>query len=156
APASPTTAPPSPAPTTAPTAAPAPGAASPTPAAGAAAPETVGAASIRVLAHVVPTGQTPRDRGMKAIVEKVTAKTPQVKLQFDQIPWQQMQAKWLTTWSAGNATDVTLVDESLPQFIRTGVLADLTPYLNKWPKERIDDLAPKLLWQHGLVGDKKY
>jgi ABC-type glycerol-3-phosphate transport system substrate-binding protein len=115
------------------------------------------AVAIRFLGHVTPDGATTRDQAMKVIAERFGQKHPSIKLQFERIPWQEIQQKYMTAWEAGNAPDLTLVDKPyVSTNVRQGSIADLTPYLNRWPKGEPEDFYSKLVWQHGILNGKKY
>jgi multiple sugar transport system substrate-binding protein len=115
------------------------------------------AAALRYLGHVTPDGTTTRDRALKVIAERFAGKHPTIKMQFERIPFQEIQQKYMTAWEAGNAPDLTLVDKPyVSTNVRQGSIEDLTPYLSQWPKGDIDDFYTKLVWQHGTINGKKY
>jgi multiple sugar transport system substrate-binding protein len=113
--------------------------------------------TLRFLGHVTPEGTTTRDRALKVIAERFASKNPNIKMQFERIPFQEIQAKYMTAWEAGNAPDVTLVDKPyVSTNVRQGSIEDLTPYLSRWPKGEIEDFYSKLVWQHSIIDGKKY
>jgi multiple sugar transport system substrate-binding protein len=114
-------------------------------------------ATLRFLGHVTPEGTTTRDAAIKLIAERFAGKNPNIKMQFERIPFQEIQQKYMTAWEAGNAPDVTLVDKPyVLTDIRQGSIEDLTPYLNRWPKGDVEDFYTKPVWQHTVVNGKKY
>jgi len=115
------------------------------------------AATLRFLGHVTPEGTTTRDRAMKVIAERFASKNPTIKMQFERIPFQELQQKYMTSWEAGNAPDLSFVDKPyVSTDVRQGSIEDLTPYLSRWPKGEVEDFYSKLVWQHNVINGKKY
>ncbi len=73
---------------------------------------------------------------------------PKLPIRLEQIQWDKIDAKSIADFRAGVGHDVVITSPQLmPQHFEVGDLLNLSPYVSKWPKEKIDDISWSATWQ---------
>ncbi len=69
-------------------------------------------------------------------------------VRLEQIRWDKIDAKSISDYRAGVSHDVLMTSpQFMPQHFKEGDLLNLTPYVSKWPKEKLDDISWSPSWR---------
>lgn len=86
-------------------------------------------------------------RWLEKVKEGFEKANPGIKVEFEWIKWDELDLKSLRDFRAGISHDVIY---SSPQYYGlhsvAGDLLDLSPYIEKWPKETLDDFTWSPVW----------
>jgi len=88
-------------------------------------------------------------RWLKGIVRQFEEAHPRLDgVRLEQIPWDKIDAKSISDHRAGVSHDVLMTSpQFMPQHFKEGDLLDLTPYVSKWSKEKLDDISWSPSWR---------
>ena len=114
--------------------------------------------TLRMWTFLNPTGQAPREKALKILIDRFEAANPGTKIQVEQQVWDQMTPKFFAAHGAGNAPDVIwVVMDQFPAAVQLGALANLHDlFIKKWPKEQVEAINDTF-WEFGGYGaDKHY
>jgi multiple sugar transport system substrate-binding protein len=102
-------------------------------------------------------GADTRGKATKSSTDRFMQAHPNTKVQFEITPWPQLGNKYQAAWEAGNAPDAVWVRmDWLTTQVKQGALAVMDDRVAAKPKDDIDDLAWKSLWDSGVVNGKRY
>ena len=89
------------------------------------------------------SGNTPRDRALKLIVEKFEAQNPEIRVRVESQVWSTLPERFVMAHRAGNAPDIGWVNgENMGLLVNSGVAADLGPLItDRWSPSMRQDLV---------------
>jgi multiple sugar transport system substrate-binding protein len=85
---------------------------------------------------------------LNRVVGQFEKRHPDRPVRLEYIAWDKIDAKSLADYRAGVSHDVLMTSpQFMPQHFVEGDLLDLTPFLLKWPKERVEDISWSASWR---------
>lgn len=111
---------------------------------------------VRVWGFTDPGGSSSRGRALAQIIESFEKEYPNIRIEFETHPWQELSMKYMMAFAAGNEPDIAWVElHYTREIMKQGSAEDLSPWIRDWSEAEIDDF-PEALWKVGVEGDKKY
>ena len=97
------------------------------------------------------------DVAAEALVDQYNQENPQVKVEYQSVPWDNYYQTFLTAITSGTGPDVATAGSQTPmQFATMGEIMPLTPIVEKWQSEKdpvLDDMMEGILETNKLEDD---
>lgn len=112
--------------------------------------------TLRVRSFLDIQGTTPREKAYASLVDSFQKKNPDIRLNVEQLPYDQLDTKLIVENEAKTAPDVSYLS---PQLVGKHAVANsllpLDPFIAQWPKEKLDEFYAKGMWNATVVDGKK-
>ena len=113
--------------------------------------------TLRVATFLNPKGTTPREKAFTSIVGSFQKKNPDITINVEVLPYDQLDTKLIVENAAKTAPEVSYVSPQLiGKHVAAGSLLPLDPFIAQWPKSELDEFYSKGIWDSTVVGGKKY
>ncbi|MCL5074483.1 MAG: ABC transporter substrate-binding protein [Chloroflexi bacterium] len=113
--------------------------------------------TLRVRSFLDIKGTTPREKAFAMLVESFQKKYPNITVNVEQLPYDQLDTKLIVENEAKTAPDVSYLSPQLiGKHVAAKSLLPLDPFIARWPKSKLDEFYSKGMWNATVVDGKKY
>jgi len=112
--------------------------------------------NLRLRTFLDPLGETPREKALAWLVETFQEENPEIAVEVETIPYDQLNAKLIVENEAGTAPEVSYMQpQGIGKLAASNSLLPLDPFIAQWPQEKLDEFYAKGLWNATVVDGKK-